>query len=181
MDCSNSDSGHVLNTPEVKDMVITRYGFCALNTFQSIVVGWYQYAEREGVPLGDCRLFKDDIEGAFAQLDISPESAFYLAIAIGAGLVLIYIVGLFGWLGFPMAFGVLSRALEWVLQRDLNIPVRLYVDDIIGFSRAERAEQDQLYIEAKCEEALGSHAVNYEKKVPPCVTGEVLGWSVRLQ
>ena len=181
MDCSNSDSDQVLNTPEVKEMVINRYGFCSLPTFQSIVVGWYRYAEREGVSLGECRMFKDDVEGAFAQLDISPESVCYLAIAIGAGLVLLYIAGLFGWLGFPMAFGVLSRALEWVLQRDLNIPVRLYVDDIIGFSRAERAEGDQLYIEAKCEEVMGSHAVNYEKKVPPCVSGEVLGWAVRLQ
>ena len=180
MDCSNSDSGQVLNTPAVKDMVIARYGFCALHAFQSIVTGWYTYADREGVHLGDCRLFKDNVEGAFAQLDINPESVFYLVIAIGAGLALIYIAGLFGWLGFPMAFGVLSRAFEWVLQRDLNIPVRLYVDDIIGFSRAERAEQDQLYIEAKCKEVMGSHAVNYEKKVSPCLSGEVLGWLVNL-
>ena len=27
---------------------------------------------------------------------------------------------------------------------------------------------------------MGSHAVNYEKKVPPCVSGEVLGWLVNL-
>jgi hypothetical protein len=44
-------------------------------------------------------------------MDINPESAYLLAMAIGFGLMMVYIVGLFGWLGFPLAFGVLSRAL----------------------------------------------------------------------
>ena len=180
MDCSNSESGHVLNTPEVKELVIARYGPVVYCTIQSIVTSWYNYADALHVPLSACRLFKEDFSGAFAQLDICPQSVRFLALSIGCGLVLTYIVGLFGLLGFPMAFGVLSRAFEWLLRRDLDIPLSLYVDDIIALSLAERAESDQLYIETKCLQGMGSTAINFEKKLFPSVSGEVLGWSVCL-
>ena len=47
MDCTNSESGNVLNTPDVKVKVLERY----------------EYADGLGVPLRDCRLFKDDFSG----------------------------------------------------------------------------------------------------------------------
>ena len=181
MDCSNSESGQVLNTPEVKERVIERYGPVVLCTFRSIVESWYVYVHKHNVHLRDCRLFKEDFQGAFAQLDISPECVRFLAIAVGHGLVLVYIAGLFGWLGFPMAYGVLSRAFEWLLRRDLDIPLSLYVDDIIALSLLERAASDQLYIENICELGMGSKAMNYEKRVTPCLSGDVLGWAVCLE
>ena len=180
MDCSNSESDQDLNTPEVKEAIIRRYGRVVHPTMQFMVTEWYEYAERHGVELRDCRLFKDDFSGAFTQMNVSPLSTRFLMLLVGAGLVLVYLSGLFGWAGFPMAYGVLSRAFERLFRRLLEIPVSLYVDDIIGFSLADRAGGDQRFIEAKCEETMGSGAVSYEKKVLPCVTGEVLGWRVCL-
>ena len=180
MDCSNSESGHVLNTPAAKELVLARYSRLSHCTFRQIVRGFCDYADDEGVPLEDCRLFKDDIQAAFTQMNINPESVYLLAMAIGFGLMMVYIVGLFGWLGFPLAFGVLSRALERLFVRILRIPVYMYVDDIIAMSRKERADADQRYIENKLEEAIGSKAVNYSKRIAPTVSGEVLGWMVNL-
>ena len=88
-------------------------------------------------------MFKDDIHAAFTQMDINPESVYLLAMAIGFGLMMVYIVGLFGWLGFPLAFGVLSRVLERLFVRHLRIPVYMYVDDIIALSRKERADAEK--------------------------------------
>ena len=61
-----------------------------------------------------------------------------------------------------MAYAVFSRAFERKFQRELEIPVVLYVDDIIALSLAERAESDQRHIELECEKAIGSKAVSYE-------------------
>ena len=180
MDCSNSESGQVLNTPAAKELVLARYSRLSHYAFQQIVRGFCAYADVEGVLLADCRLFKDDIHAAFTQMNINPESVYLLAMSVGFGLMMVYIVGLFVWLGFPLAFGVLSRALERLLVRLLRIPVYVYVDDIIALSRKERAETDQRYIENKLEEAIGSKAVNYSKRLAPTVSGEVLGWMVNL-
>ena len=180
MDCSNSESGNVLNTPEAKELVLARYSRLSHCTFRQIVQGFCKYADSEGVPLAECRLFKDDIQGAFTQMNINPESVYLLAMAIGFGLMMVYIVGLFGWLGFPLAFGVWSRAFERLFVRHLSIPVYVYVDDIIALSRKERADADQRYIENKLEEAIGSKAVNYSKRLAPTLNGEVLGWMINL-
>ena len=91
--------------------------------FREIVRGFCDYADAEGVPLAECRLFKDDIHAAFTQMDINPESVYLLAMAIGLGLKMVYIVGLFGWVGFPLAFGVQSRALARLFVKLLRIHV----------------------------------------------------------
>ena len=61
---------------------------------QSMVTEWFEFVERRGVELRDCRLFKDDFRGTFTQTNVSP------LLLVGAGLVLIYLPGLFGWAGF---------------------------------------------------------------------------------
>jgi hypothetical protein len=121
MDCSNSESGNVLNTPIAKELVIERYGQLSHCTFRQIMHGFCEYADAEGIPLAECRLFKDDMHAAFTQMNIDPESVYLLAMAIGFGLMMVYIVGLFGWLGFPLAFGVFSRAFERLFVRFLRI------------------------------------------------------------
>jgi hypothetical protein len=164
MDCSNSVSGNVLNTPEAKVKVIERYGAVQHPTIQMILTLWYAYAANNQVPLSSCRIFKDDFSGAFTQMNVEPASAFFLAMAIGGGLILVYFVGLFGWLGFPMAYAVFSRAFERKFQLELQIPVVLYVDDIIALSLADRTDSDQRHIDLECEKGIGSTAVSYDKK-----------------
>ena len=180
MDCSNSESGWVLNTPAVKAAVIDRVGPVAYWTWAEIVADWYAYADGLHVPLSECRLFKDDVQGAFAQMDINPASARYLAVPLVEDMVLLYSVGLFGWLGFPMNFGLLSRGLEWRLRRDLQISIKLYAGDAIALALAAQAEAAQAHIEMILEATFGSTGVSYDKKVPPCLEADVIGWGACL-
>ena len=164
MDCSNSDSGQVLNT------IFTR---------------WYEFAERNSVELKQCLGWKCDFKGAFAQLDIQPESCPLLSIDIGDGLVLVYHSGLYGWLGFPMAFGVLTRACErkansYAIDDPKSGPVDVYVDDAMAISLAERASSEQKRYSTDCEIAMGPKAMNYSKEVTPTTLLEILGWLVDL-
>ena len=180
MDCSNSESGWVLNTPAVKAAVIARVGPVAYWTWSDIVTDWYAYADELHVPLRECRLFKDDVQGAFAQMDIHPASVGYLAVPLEGEMAMFYSVGLFGWLGFPMNFALFSRGLEWRLRRDLAIPIKFYADDAIALALAARAEEAQTYIENILEATFGSTGVSYDKKVPPCLAADVIGWGACL-
>ena len=96
MDCTHSESGNVLNTPDVKTRVLERYDAIHHPTISSMATEWYAYADGLEVPLRDYRLFTDDFSGAFTQMNVNPESALLLALAIGGGLILIYLTGLFG-------------------------------------------------------------------------------------
>ena len=177
MDCSNSESGWVLNTPAVKEAVIARVGPVVYATWPEIVEDWYVYADGLHVPLRDCRLMKDDVQGAFGQMDINPASVRYLAVPLVGDMVLLYSVGLFGWLGFPMNFALFSRGLEWRLRRDLAIPIKFYADDAIALALAARAEEAQAHIEKTLEATFGSTGVSYYMKVPPCLEADVIGWA----
>ena len=53
MDCSNSESGNVLNTLEAKELVIARYSRLSHCTLRQIVQGFCQYADTEGVLLAE--------------------------------------------------------------------------------------------------------------------------------
>ena len=66
MDCYNSDSGQVLNTPEVKEAVIARYAKIVHPTLHSIFNRWYEFARRNNVELKQCLGWKCDFKGAFA-------------------------------------------------------------------------------------------------------------------
>lgn len=180
-DCSNSESGQVLNTPEVKLRVIEDWGAIEHPTISGMTEEWYEYAEKEGIQLSACRLAKDDVKSAFPQMNVNPGSSYLLAIMVGCGWVLMYVTGLFGWLGFPMVFAVLSRALQRKLRKELQIPVSVYVDDVISLSREERAVSDQQYVQHTLESVFGEgRAVNFEKVVAPCQACEVIGWYVDL-
>ena len=180
MDCSNSDSGQVLNTPEVKKAVITRYAKIIHLTLNTIFTRWYEFAELNNVELKQCLVWKCDFKGAFAQLDIQPESCSLLSIDIGDGLVLVYHSGFYGWIGFPIAFGVLTRACErkansYASDNPASGPADVYVDDAMAVYLAERATFEQKPYSEDCEIAMGHKAMNYSKEVPPTTLLEILG------
>ena len=80
-----------MNTLDVKVKELERYDAIHHPTINSMATEWYEYADGLGVPLREYRLFKDDFSGAFTQMDANPESALLLALAIGGGLILIYL------------------------------------------------------------------------------------------
>ena len=77
---------------------------------------------------------------------MNPTLEYLLAMLVGAGLYLIYVAGLFGWLRIHMAFAVLSGAFQRKFRTELDFPLVFYVDNVIAWVLAERAVNDQQYI-----------------------------------
>jgi hypothetical protein len=56
-------------------------------------------------------LWKVDLHGAFYLMDIHPDDVTLMAMELRNGMVVYFLSGFFGWTGFPIAFGVISRCL----------------------------------------------------------------------
>jgi hypothetical protein len=53
-----------------------------------MIASWIAHADKHGVTLAQCRIMKDDVEAAFPQFDLEPESAMLLAIQVSEDYVL---------------------------------------------------------------------------------------------
>jgi hypothetical protein len=74
MDCTNSEAGNVLNTPDVKVKVLDRYGPIHHPTLSEMTSEWYEYADGLKISLNDY-----DLSGSFTQMNVNPNSALLLA------------------------------------------------------------------------------------------------------
>jgi hypothetical protein len=183
---SNIDEGRALidpkglNAGDAKEKVKQRYGPLRLATFSSIVTGWYEHAREHNLKMSDCRIFKDDVEGAFPQFNFNPTSALLLVILVSVGLLLMHVVGNFGWTGAPFVWGVISRALERKAKTLFVGVLDVYVDDFVGFAHFSVAVAAQQLVQELIKRALGDTAVNIQKSIPPTTECDVLGWTVCL-
>ena len=58
-------------------------------------------------------LWKKDLKGAFNLLNNNPESCKLFSFPLINDVVVIHLAGLFGWIGMPHAFQVLTRTLNY--------------------------------------------------------------------
>ena len=71
---------HELNCDCTKFAAIERYGKVENPLISEIIGSWVTYARQHKVRLKECRITKDDINGAFTQFDLSPESTMLMGI-----------------------------------------------------------------------------------------------------
>ena len=181
VDLSNRRTGSTVNSPETLDLSKRRYGDLRLPTIVEIVLAWYAFVGVHNVKLEDCRVFKDDISAAFCQFNINKQSAKLLCVIL-QGLLFVFMVGLFGWTGAPIVFGLLSRALERLLR--LKLPrccISLYVDDIMTLALAEEALAMQTQVQLIAESVFGSGSIERKKSCPPSLIQTIIGWTVNLK
>ena len=180
VDLSNRRTGSTVNSPETLLSSKERYGELHLPTIVDIVGDWYQFIAVHNVKLKDCRVFKDDISSAFCQFNINSQSAKRLCVIL-QGLLFVFIVGLFGWAGAPIVFGLLSRALERFLQQRLpRCCIRLYVDDIMSLALKDEAVEIQALVKEFAESVFGPDSVEPTKSCPPSTKQTLIGWTVDL-
>jgi hypothetical protein len=178
-DCSNREQGSPLNTEEAKSLIQSRYGNLAHPTIADLIRMIFQVAEGAG-GLSNILLWKEDIAGAFGQYNHHADSAPLLAFDIGSNLVMIYLVGMFGWTGSPFVFGVFSRAFQRQCCARITGKLEVYVDDFMAASPAETARDDQLATQQFVRRACGPTAINVSKSLPPARTAEFIGWLIDL-
>ena len=124
-------------------------------------------------------LRKMDLKGAFNLLWFAPAVVCLLAFPLTHSLVVIYLVGLFGWTGMPFAFQLLTRALAVLVAATIQGLSRFYVDDLMGCSSVTDVEEDMRQAHDAMTSLAGDHAVA-DEKTEKGRTLEFVGWSVCL-
>ena len=87
-------------------------------------------------------LWKMELRGAFNLLWINPIDTQLLAFPLTDDIVATHLVGIFGWLGMPFAFNVLSRILLILILAAISGRAAMYVDDIMGCSTLSTVQAD---------------------------------------
>ena len=180
VDLSNRTSGSVVNSEFGLEAAKSKYGVLQLPTIIDILQKWQLFIFEQQVPLSQCRCFKDDVSSAFCQFDFNPSASKLLAVLLG-NILFLFLVGLFGWTGAPIVFGLLSRALERLICR--TIPRRcfvLYVDDIIALVLAADAVRAQHLVHSCIVNMFGPGSVELSKSMAPAVVQTIIGWSINL-
>jgi hypothetical protein len=173
-----------LNGEETRLACVEKFGKLELPTLADIAV---MIADAWETRKHDHRhllvLWKMDLRGAFALLNIRPRdvllNAYELLDEDNKSFIAIYLVGYFGWTGFPFAFGVVSRVLDFLVRRRIAGDLRVYVDDLFGISLAYELNADLAWVEKIIQTLLGPKAVAEDK----CFAGrrlEILGWEFDL-
>lgn len=179
IDCSNRKDSNVLNDRGLLPVITERYGSLALPDIIDVVDDIIQVTLSS--PNTALHLWKEDVSGAFNQFKIQVDCAPLFSTEVAPGVSMVYLVGMFGWTGCPMVFGVFTRVLLAACRNNLEGTLQVYVDDFIGVSVASNAVEEQ----RKCRDAItllfGSDGINEAKTVFPTFQGDVLGWFVDLQ
>ncbi len=165
-------------TPKLKGIV--RYGKACCPSILFILRSWISFCQHHNVLLSDCLLWKDDVESAFPQLNIEPSSALMFATRIDDELIFINSSGLFGWPSMPMAFGVISRALERKVNSVISGISIFFCDDNNALFLRDSAFSDQALAQEAMRQVLNPSAVSSSKEITPRLVGDIIGWTIDL-
>jgi len=180
IDASNGPDGFTLKSKESKEKGIERFGKATCPTIKDILSDWIELCQRHSVVLSECEGWKDDIDSAFPQLNMDPASAMLLATMVDRDLLFINSSGSFGTQHLPMAWGVVSRAIERGVSKVITGVSRIYVDDLNSLSLPGQGKQDQLNAHQVIRSIVNPTAVSMSKSVSPCKVLDILGWTINL-
>jgi hypothetical protein len=180
--CDHSGSDSVtmpVNCPSLKPLLRERFGkleYPSLLTFISLY-----FAVKNTFPTQRILIFKLDVCDAFPRVRFSLDSIAWLAIKLLGGLVLLNLVGTFGYMGFPFIYGVVMRALSWSFAQYCLatfgvVMGAIYCDDLVAFVPEGHARNILSAAQSLHVKLLGTDAVRDEKTVFPTHVADVLGW-----
>jgi hypothetical protein len=124
-------------------------------------------------------LWKMDLQGAFNLLWFRANVTSYLAFPLTNNRAAIHLAGMFGWVGMPYVFQVITRAVL-ALCATLIIGICLmYVDDIMGASPASHGTQDMTAVAGGVTGLMGPNSLAIKKNEAGRDL-DWLGWRVDL-
>jgi hypothetical protein len=124
-------------------------------------------------------LWKKDLQGALTLLWFRPIDVQLLAFPLTNELSVVHLAGMFGWVGMPYVFQVLTRALVALCSFYILGLCLMYVDDIMGVSPTHTAASDMATVNTQVTGLLGTAAIAHPKD--ECKRAFVsVGWYVSL-
>jgi hypothetical protein len=124
-------------------------------------------------------LWKKDLKGAFNLINYNPAWCKLFAFPLSDGLTMIHLAGLFGWIGMPHAFQVLTRSLQALCSNLIKGWCLWYVDDLMAVSPISTYVKDSTIVDEKVQQLLGQGSIAAKKS--QCARAlEFLGWFLDL-
>ena len=120
-------------------------------------------------------LWKKDLKGAFNLLNYNPDHCKLFAFPLSDGLTIVHMAGLFGWIGMPHAFQVLTRSLHALCSYIILGLCYWYVDDLMAVSPISSYLADSSKVDESVQHLLGDGSIAKQKS--QCARQlEFLGW-----
>ena len=125
-------NGTALSKNALRDTIAAQWGEIKHPTVIQLVLMVLTAADIHG--WNNLVLWKKDLKGAFNLLNYNPASCKLFAFPLSDGLTMIHLAGLFGWIGMPHAFQVLTRSLQALCSHIILGLCYWYVDDLMAVS-----------------------------------------------
>jgi len=124
-------------------------------------------------------LWKKDLKGAFNLLNYNPAYCRLFAFPLSDEITMIHLAGLFGWIGMPHAFQVLTRSIQALCSFIISGWCYWYVDDLMAVSSIATYVTDSTKVESAVQQLLGEGSIAQKKS--ECARAlEFLGWFIDL-
>ena len=110
---------------------------------------------------------------------MTPDSAWYLAMRVAVGVILVNFCGTFGYTGLPGGWQVVGRALLWKARQSALTELNLFADDFFGFGTIHAAELDSEMVTELLLNTIGKGALAPSKHE----LGQqivIIGWYINL-
>ena len=104
-------------------------------------------------------LWKKDLKGAFNLLYYNPAYCKLFAFPLTDGIIVIHLAGLFGWIGMPHAFQVLTRALQALCRHIISGLCYWYVNDLMAVSHKNLYINDSTIVDTNVQQLLGNGSI----------------------
>ncbi len=127
----------------------------------------------------DIILWKKDLKGAFNLLNYNPDYCQLFAFPLTDEVVVIHLAGLFGWIGMPHAFQVLTRTLQALCRHIISGLCYWYVDDLMAVSLRTLYINDSTLVDSNVQHLLGMGSIAASKSQHDRIL-EFLGWEFNL-
>jgi hypothetical protein len=124
-------------------------------------------------------LWKMDLAGAFNLLWFNPSATKYLAFPLTNDRAAIHLAGMFGWVGMPFVFQVVTRAVLALCAVLVLGVCLIYVDDFMGASPEHKVAEDVDAVHRGVTSLLGPDSIAVKKNESGREL-DWLGWQVNL-
>jgi len=161
----------------LRDTIKAQWGEIKHPTVDQLVLMVLTLADSHG--WSNIVLWKKDLKGAFNLLNYNPDCCKLFAFPLMNDIVVIHLAGLFGWIGMPHAFQVLTRVLHALCRYIISGLCFWYVDDLMAVSQTTLYINDSVLVDSQVQQLLGKGSIAVAKSQVGRQL-EFLGWTFDL-
>jgi len=170
-------NGSATKKDQLRDLINLKWGDIKHPTVDMLVKMVLTSADLHG--WDNIVLWKKDLKGAFNLLNYNPSCCKLFAFLLLNDIVVIHLAGLFGWIGMPHAFQVLTRLLHALCRHIISGLCYWYVDDLMAVSHKNLYVNDSTLVDTNVQQLLGNGSIALAKSQYGRLL-EFLGWEFNL-